>query len=72
MVINKLSGISSSENPGVIDFRKLDSIQGKDCASLAPFFLQVSITETCWRQLPGVWTSVRSRVALPNMNSLKP
>lgn len=38
MVINKLSGISSSENPGVVDIRKQDSIPGKDCASLAPFF----------------------------------
>lgn len=53
VVINELSGISSSETSGAIDFF---SFRKQDRGGLGLPDPNVSITERCWKLLPGVET----------------
>lgn len=69
LVINELSGISSSETSGAIDFF---SFRKQDRGGLGLPDPNVSITERCWKLLPGVETLFWSRIALLNANKLKP
>lgn len=69
VVINELSGISSSETSGAIDFF---SFRKQDRGALCLPDPNVSITERCWKLLPGVETLFWSRIALLNTNKLKP